>query len=204
MAANTAQPVGTSYNSPVARTMHRVDHRAARLPLGARLVLPLLASAASLSACVIPVRPEFDDPVPNAAPFIQQANPPELATVTAVPGQNTTFSVVVGDQDLGDTLYLRWIIDYPPYDQTITRHFEVTAGRAEANNPIRGPQRFAPNCFQHSIAPGKRQHKIMLLVADREFASFEDLEALTEKDGRLVKIGWLLDNLECGAGGTTQ
>lgn len=145
-----------------------------------------------------------DGPSGHHAPFVQQANPPELTTAVFTPGGGTSFAAVVGDPDLHDSLYVRWLIDYPPYDLTVTRHVDRAVGPAQGQDPARGVQRFSPNCFEHSIAPGMRQHKIMLLVADRPFASFDDLEALTDLDGQIVKVGWLLDGLACGAGGTTQ
>src|SRR5690348_6386739 len=82
---------------------------------------PLLLAA---SGCVIPVAPQFDDPEPNFPPFVISSDPGEGEIVT--PGQaqdNSTRAITVrlGDHNLSDRLYVRWLVDYPSADPSAVR-----------------------------------------------------------------------------------
>jgi hypothetical protein len=94
------------------------------------------------------------------------------------------------------------MIDYPPFDPVITRRFDFPP---LPNVPDVGTQaQFAPNCSEHFIAPGRSTHKILLIVADRPFDGFDNVEALKDNDGRIRKVGWILDKFECGTSGSAQ
>src|SRR5437660_9514569 len=74
----------------------------------------------TIGACVIPVAPQFDDPEQNFPPFVVTSDPGVGEIFT--PGQDETGTatrvivVTLGDHNLGDPLYLRWLLDYPSTD----------------------------------------------------------------------------------------
>lgn len=92
----------------------------------------LLAAASSMSACIIPVAPDFQDPPsqPDSPPSL--ANPLVNlmlsyfgATISLQQGNgDTTFSASVSDPDPGTKLQIRWALDYPPYNPATTSVFE--------------------------------------------------------------------------------
>src|SRR5690242_202058 len=93
----------------VASTRHARRSPLARLLLktGVKLLLSF-AAASSMSACIIPVGPEFQDPPggPNAAPEILN---PNFFTGTAVASTSTQdFSFTVSDPN-GDPMWFRWV-----------------------------------------------------------------------------------------------
>src|SRR5262245_28993773 len=86
----------------------------ARLLLhSARRVSLLFALSSFMSACIIPVAPEFQDPpgAPNSPPQILNPNPTWGAEVAATPDQPAKFEITVTDVNTGDDLYLEWIVD---------------------------------------------------------------------------------------------
>jgi hypothetical protein len=88
--------------------------RAAAALFHARLLLPFgsLFSLAAVPACVIPLAPDFQDPVasPGGPPYFYSSDPLPGATVTMA---NNTFTVTPADPNINATLYLRWIANYP-------------------------------------------------------------------------------------------
>ncbi len=167
----------------------RLARRFCRFGLAA---LPLLASA-----CVLPVAPEFEDPPGNSSPFLASSNPTEGSVLS---GTSPEIEVVVGDDNHNDTLVGRWFIDYPPFDDAVTRmvsEFRLPpTGKAE-----RGKVLFAPNCVEHQIATGMASHRISLSVADRPFLAEEQsppslrLDSVPE-EGFVLRATWIL-NLSC-------
>ena len=113
-----------------------------------------------------------------------------------------SFSVALGDPNLHDTLFARFIFDYPKFGaksalagDTITL---LPNGRV-----IRPLAPFVPSCFLHRIARGPGPHRLMLVVSDRDFLnpdrdsvpSTAPLDAVPE--GALVaRTSWLV-NMEC-------
>lgn len=154
--------------------------------------LPLLASA-----CVLPIGPQFEDPPGNTSPFLASSNPTLGSVLT---GTSPVIEVVVGDDNLSDALIGRWFIDYPPFDEAVTRmvnEFRLPpTGKTE-----RGKVLFAPNCAEDQIAPGMASHRISLSVADRPFLPEEQsppslrLDSVPE-EGFVLRATWIL-NLTC-------
>jgi hypothetical protein len=149
------------------------------------------------SACVLPLGPQFEDPPGNTSPFLARSNPTEGEVLT---GTSPVIEVVVGDDNLSDKLIGRWFIDYPPFDEAVTRmvhEFRLpSTGKAE-----RGKVRFAPNCGEDQIATGMASHRISLSVADRPFLPEEQsppslrLDSVPE-EGFVLRATWIL-NLTC-------
>ena len=118
-----------------------------------------------ISACVVPISPEFQDPAGNVSPFVASSTPPAGAVL---PISSGTISVTLGDTNLDDTLQARWFIDYPPYDASISR--AVTAVQIPPSGQVnREPILFAPSCADDQIPAGPIWHRVTLSVADRPF-----------------------------------
>jgi hypothetical protein len=90
-----------------------------RCPCVARMLLRSgqLCLLLAMSACVLPIAPEFQDPpaAANYAPFFQFVDPPLGTRVTAAPDKVTTFTLQISDPNLGDNLHVRFISDFPPF-----------------------------------------------------------------------------------------
>ena len=87
----------------------------ARLLLNPRLALLSLAALHPMFACVIPVAPDFKDPLAaaNAPPAIISATPDFGRVVSVAP--SLTFRIQVVDPNVNDALWVRWVVDYPPF-----------------------------------------------------------------------------------------
>jgi hypothetical protein len=125
-----------------------------------------------LSACVVPVGPEWTDPERNSPPRIESALPSigSVLSVDADADLPLLVSVVLADQNSKDKLYVRWIIDYPPFSEEITR-VALTTILPGGDTTQRPTLYFAPNCSDHRIAPGFSNHRLLLAASDSPFAS---------------------------------
>ena len=153
----------------------------------------LLASVASMSACVVPVAPNFQDPVgePNVPPYIVSATPFSIGSFVSNPTQD--FQVTVTDQNVGDTLAYQWVIDYPPYNSSTHpltfAHIQPSADRSQQRVTVglgKSPCGFNP---VQTLAV----HQLEFILADREFDQSNSmvLDALPpESDGFVVRANW--------------
>jgi hypothetical protein len=165
----------------------------------ARLVLrsALTCLVPLMSACVLPIAPEFQDPPTsqNYAPYFQTVMP-DLGSEITVP----MFEVTVTDPNVGDDLYVRWIVDYPPYNDNTRPFAQPKVVHSVDGSPLLQNLTFAPNCVDDNLAKIAR-HQIMVVVADRDFSKqlpmqAVDLTRLVPGDGRKVIGTWVLD-MEC-------
>jgi len=154
--------------------------------------LTLLLALSSVG-CVLPLGPEFQDPEPNVAPSIFLASPP--AGEVLLPGQS--ISISVRDPNLGDTLYVRWLVDYPPA-RSQTRFAEnETIAPPQNEDPVRILRAIVPDCDMHDIAPGFTDHQWTLAVADREWEPYSNapnqyrFDAVTQ-GGFVARATWTL------------
>ncbi len=151
--------------------------------------------------CVIPLAPEFENPEKNQPPFIVSANPSVGSEIgPSTEEQDEEFEVTLRDPNPGDELYVRWIFNYPPYSDDNTRISNVN--RLPPTSPD-GPRRIAiaVNCSLLSLPKGRKQHRVMLAVSDRQFKrdvdSAPDLRLTgTQPDAHLLQAVWTL-NKEC-------
>lgn len=154
--------------------------------------LPLWAGA-----CVAPVAPQFEDPTGNYSPYLVSSDPPAgsvLSTGTPI------VAATLADPNLQDDLYGRWLIDYPPYDDSRSRlalEFRLPPSDAVDRETVR----FAPNCAEDQIAASLDSHRVTLSVADRPFVPPEQAPAdlrldTVPDDGFLLRATWIL-NLTC-------
>jgi hypothetical protein len=131
------------------------------------VLVPLLAG---LSACVVPVGPEWTDPQVNYPPTIRSAAPATGSVLSLAPDASGPLAVLVvlADQNTKDRLYTRWIIDYPPFIDSVTQVPLITdlPGGSEIERP---PLYFAPNCIDHRIASGFSNHRLLFAASDRPF-----------------------------------
>lgn len=138
----------------------------------------------SLAGCVLPVAPDFQNPsaAPNHNPYFSNTDPPNESIVTFPSGSGDPFRVVVGDQNLGDTLYVRWVSDYPLFASNVSKVLSDGAdgtGLAIVPTPkapteLRPEIRFSARC--ESFSPGMQQHRLVVIVADRPFLKAETFD----------------------------
>jgi hypothetical protein len=123
---------------------------------------------AAVSGCVVPVEPEWSDPASNYPPSIDSATPAVGTVLTGLNGGSVEVSVQLADQNVGDSLYLRWIIDYRPNTADIVAVETIKPG-GEAI--VRTPERFVPECTSDHLSRTVSSHWLMLAVSDRPFLS---------------------------------
>jgi hypothetical protein len=160
-----------------------------------------------MSACVLPIAPEFQDQPSSAnlSPAISDAVPLIGMIVDGTPARVPTFTVSVTDPNLGDNLHVRFLADYPPdtaNTRTLVRDNEID--HSTAGKPILQDVSATPSCNTDNLAKIP-QHQIMAIVADRPFddspppaGMAPDLTKLLDPDGQGKKViaTWTL-NLEC-------
>lgn len=130
------------------------------------LLSPFLGLLAS--GCVIPVGPKWSDPDSNYPPSIAEADPPVGSILGGADGgSRVEVTVRLADQNTQDVLYLRWIIDYPPYssDTLLARETIKPGGNAIE----RTPESFAPDCGADGLSRTVSDHRLLLAVSDRPF-----------------------------------
>jgi hypothetical protein len=138
------------------------------MPPARRALVPALL-AALFAGCVIPVGPQFQDPLAaqNYAPRITDFKPP--GTVTS----NTHFEVTVTDPNVGDALLVRWIANYPDYQEG-TRRLKDQAFTPHADGtPLSEQAQLDVTCDDLQAASAENsvgRHQIRVVVADRPFA----------------------------------
>ncbi|MGC9984643.1 MAG: hypothetical protein ABSF35_13540 [Polyangia bacterium] len=156
--------------------------------------LPLWACA-----CVVPVAPQFEDPSENYPPFVVSSVPTAGAELPTSTDPTDTIQVTLGDPNLDDILVARWLIDYPPYDASISR-LALEARLPPSGAVNRETIQFAPSCSDDQIASGLASHRVTLSVADRPFLSPDQapadlqLDSLPAKSpGFVVRTTWVVD-----------
>lgn len=173
-----------------------VDRCLPRLGLG--LLAALVATGGA--GCVLPIAPDFEP---------EKNEPPVEVNVSPAPGSivldmKARFEVVVKDPNSTDTLYARWLIDYPPYNDQITPK-PVEASPHPGQNPgieNRYVIGFQPRCPEHMISPALTRHRLMLVVTDRPFVDEDDDPPgsrhldLTSADAYAIRFVWTFD-MEC-------
>lgn len=151
--------------------------------------------------CVLPIAPEFEDEE-NLAPFVVVSRP---AFGTVVVSDQQTFSVTVEDPNRTDTLYARWLIDYPPFSNDTASDIKDPRPPLGANRINRHVFEFTPDCILHRIATSKTDHPLMLVVSDRPFLDPDS--SMVPPEGRLdatapgahsVRVGWTFKK-DCNA-----
>ncbi len=145
----------------------------------------------TLAGCVVPVGPEWVDPQENVPPFLVSANPPVgSALASGSDGGLPSVEVVLGDQNSGDKLEVKWIIDSPPFVEGVSRL--ALFQRPLTGSEHRAAIRFAPTCSD--VAHPSDTHRLLLAVSDREFA--DDSGGNLDTNGYLLESSWTF-TLQC-------
>jgi hypothetical protein len=174
--------------------------------------LLLLASASSMSACIIPAAPNFQDPpsVPDSPPYLsgfQPNNPGEIVTILPeAPGKDPQmqFSANVTDIDLGDTLYFQWVLDYPPFQNGVTNL--GNQGKITPRLDGQAINTSLPELITCNFVgrPSDCTHQLELIVADRPFSTSPQLntdnvlDSIDDPDGFVVRANWTIA-ISCSA-----
>ncbi|HVR63445.1 MAG TPA: hypothetical protein VMU50_16205 [Polyangia bacterium] len=172
----------------------------------ARVSVIVLLSSVLNSGCVVPVGPQFQDPpaAQNFAPTITDSSPVDgyIVFTKTDPNASATFRVTFSDPNLSDTLYVRWLADYPPFsaNSRILSSPAPLAPSQTATTPQKQETSVTVDCNVSNLALTLTQHQIMVIIADRDFLTNNQtqdhrLTALPE-DAGYVEAHWML-NLEC-------
>ena len=79
------------------------------------------------------------------------------------------FQVTVEDFNRLDDLHVRWLIDYPPFNENITRTaLAISVGARGPDMPNQHVLSFKPECV-NLISPTLSQHTLLLVISDRPF-----------------------------------
>lgn len=149
------------------------SHGRGRVRLLLRLAFAVLAPffLSSSLGCVVPVAPSFEDPPasPNFPPVISDSDP-HLGSI--VP-HGLALNVTVTDANVRDTLYVRWVSDYPlaTADSRVLTDVKTVAPSPD------GKQHFTVLSYQTdcaALAPGLTTHRIEVIVSDRPLKKPDD------------------------------
>ena len=124
-----------------------------------------------MSACILPLAPEFQDPPAsqNFSPIITDSLPPLGSIVTKVGNVTPMFRVTISDPNLGDDLHVRWLADYPPASSnTRTIQEDLTIPHPVNGQPLHQDVSVPVDCALETLAP-IAQHQVEVVVADRPF-----------------------------------
>jgi hypothetical protein len=185
--------------------------RVARSLLSSCLVrVLLLAAVSSMSACIIPLAPDFQDPPPDpqGAPyFVDGSATPAFGALAPplTPTRPLEFYVYVGASSPGTTLWWRWALDYPPFMSGITF--------APPQQPLSPPASGQPgriditlDCTDNANPSVGLEHQLFLLVANQPFivTSPPTLDTVADPTpDSVISNSWPVD-ISCGVttGGT--
>jgi hypothetical protein len=181
----------------------------ARLVLSSRLTISILSLGLfmiSLSGCVLPVGPRFEDPpaAENVPPFVKSTTPLQGSTVTAV-NNAQLFSVTFTDLNPSDQLHVRWIVEYPPFKSGITHLLQADR---DISPPVNGQvvdytDMKTVSCFNGFALAD--QHAVTVFISDQplwnagdEGAPSDPEQGLTQNQVKSVmaQANWTL-NLPC-------
>lgn len=159
----------------------------------------------SLSGCVLPVGPRFEDPpsTENVPPFITSAIPTQGENVTAVGG---TYMFSVSFTDLNaDTVYVRWVTEYPPFSTSSHQLGDVPPVVSVNGQPTEATKTQDINCLNAALALNSTTHPITVFISDQPFwnvgeegAPTDPQQILTRNkaDSVMAQTHWSL-NLPC-------
>ena len=162
---------------------------------GLRVGAGLLGVLALGSGCVLPIAPEFQEEK-NEAPYVIDVRPADGSLIT---DPNAHFDVQLQDPNNNDTLYALWLIDYPPFNQEITRALPVLAlPGIDPDTDNKHAISLQPVCAEHQITPTLTRHRLMLVVSDRPFVDDAASTGVrrpdqTSSDAFTVRLVWTFD-----------
>lgn len=136
---------------------------------------------------------------PQHAPFLIESTPPEGEIITKSSDDRPEISVVFGDENLSDQLFLRFLVDYPSDPDTSGARLLLLASLPPSGEVARSPFQMLPQCDRVGFGPGL--HRLMLSVSDRPFLDSlmgDDVDPNAPLDSvpfdaHRVRILWLLN-----------
>jgi hypothetical protein len=143
----------------------------------------------------VPVAPEFRDPdkVENFPPYFEGSTPIFWKREVFAP---QTFTVKVRDRNPLDNLYVRWVSDYPEFEEAFSKLLAESMGGSVTDFSY-GP--IPADC--KDFAQGRdATHRLVVIVSDRPFnppplAENVELKFNSAKDGATpIMAGW---NVTC-------
>lgn len=156
------------------------------------LRIPIAALLLAQVACVVPVGPEWSDPKLNSPPVLNSASPAVGSVLESGldAGFPLSVTVALADQNTADTLYARWILDYPPWVDNQSR-LALEVDQPGVGSVTRPSISFAPNCVDDQIAHGYSTHRLLLAVSDRPFLDSDATLPDQVQDGNYrVEAAW--------------
>jgi hypothetical protein len=163
-------------------------------------LVAVLTSLVALSGCVVPAGPEWTDPESNFPPTINSSTPPVGSILGfGADGGSLAVEVVLADQNTQDILYVRWIIDYPPYVDGISRMGLEQPPLPGGDQILRSRILYVPSCSDDAITHEFSSHRLLLAVSDRPFYynSFSSSELPDDVNGNFrVEGSWQFE-LDC-------
>jgi hypothetical protein len=155
-----------------------------------------------MSACIIPVAPNFQDPpsTPDSPPYLYNPQPNNFGEIVTVPVKNAKpFSANVRDPNVEDTLSYLWVVDYPPFITGVT-----LSGNQGSIYPLPNgqpidmqlPQLITCPFLNTVVAPSDGKHQLELIVANRQFSPPDGLspdnvlDSIDDPTGFVVRASW--------------
>lgn len=154
-----------------------------------------------MSACIIPVAPNFQDPPspPDSPPYLYNFQPQNFGEIVTVPVKDAKpFSANVRDLNVGETINYRWVVDYPPFITGVT-----LSGNQDSITPLAGqsidtqlPQPITCPFLNTVVAPSDGKHQLELIVANRTFSPPDGLtpdnvlDSIDDPTGFVVRASW--------------
>jgi hypothetical protein len=100
-------------------------------------------------------------------PFLISSSPPEGEIVTLSSGEGQReLSAVLGDENLDDTLFIRFLVDYPDGSDS-SSHLVYQVTLPPSGGMERAAVRIRPECSRLGLPAGL--HRFTLSAADRPF-----------------------------------
>lgn len=165
----------------------------------------LAALLSSMPACIIPVAPDFQDPVsfPQVAPWIHDPSPYDFGQVVSVTNtkEGVTFSVQVTDLNASDELHARWIVNPPglqnnPTLETVTLTPPDSDTVTNRPLPTVGVVETQIICGSNTWKSNPLPQQLELVVADGKFT--DDLDMIDPLKTRRSYANWTIV-LECSS-----
>lgn len=145
-----------------------------------------------MAACIIPVAPEFQDPVgsPNLPPELS-LDMPTFGSIVSLPDphQGKTFSFQAVDPNTSQSLSARWLVEYPPFVSGLSRVVQTDTPRQQPNNGSALPFSLPASCDLGTFAPGASNvHQLQVLVSDAKF--LDSPPDQVETGGTIARQNW--------------
>jgi hypothetical protein len=155
-------------------------------------VPPVLAV---LVAVVVSACASAEEPEQNHAPFLVTSDPVEGNIVTIPsPDSRREVALTVADENVGDHLFVRFLLDYPGPDSRALSFLELPP----SGTAVRGTVRILPSC---AVVTRAGTHRLTASISDRPFldpAQGEDVDPEAPLDSIAfgaagLRVVWLLE-----------